>query len=106
MRVRRADEDPFDRDAGVLGREPPGRIEHVSGNAEAVHDDDREARGAIVEHQAARVQFVVDPGRRERRPAADDRPAEWRRDVAGGGAGLQPRRLDVSPRLRNDRLRR
>ncbi len=76
------------------------------GNAEAVDDDDREARGAIVEHQAARVQFVVDAGGRERRPPADDRAAERRRDVARRGAGLQPWRLDVSPRLRHDRLRR
>ena len=56
---------------------------------EQVAHHERELRLPIVEHEAARVQFVVHSRRRKRHEAADDHRTEFGRDVARRRAGAE-----------------
>lgn len=57
--------------------------------AEQIANDEGEARGSVVQNEAARVELVVNVCGRERDEAAHDVAAEVRRDVARGGACSQ-----------------
>jgi len=87
--VRRGDEDALRRDAGRLRRQLLGGVGDLARDHAAVDDHERELRLAVVEHEAAGVQLVVDLRRGGRVPVADDRLAERRRDVARRRAGAE-----------------
>lgn len=77
------------RNAGRFGNQALGRVEHRAGNPHAIHHGESQTRGPIVEYQTTNVQFVVNMHGRRRLPAADPGCAEWRGDIARGGAGLE-----------------
>jgi hypothetical protein len=63
--------------------------------AEQITDDECELRFAIVEHQAASVQLIMNIRARIRRKAAHDLSTEFWRDVGRGGSGAEFRTGDV-----------
>lgn len=62
MGVRAGDQDPVRGDAGLLDDPPAGGIAADAARADVVDDYDRQPRGAAVEHEATRPQFVVNTG--------------------------------------------
>jgi len=74
-------------DAGFGLDELAGFEGEAAVDAEEVADDEGEFGGAVVEDEAAGVEFVVDVGGGEGEEATDDGAAEFGGDVGGGGAG-------------------
>jgi hypothetical protein len=87
--VRRRDQDVFRRDVRLLLDQPPRLDAHAAVRAEQVADDQGDSCIAVIQHQAARVQLVVDVLSPVRRKAPHDPNAQRRRDVAGRCAGTQ-----------------
>jgi hypothetical protein len=85
--VRGADQDAFLGDLGLGGDLFSRLLAHQGVDAQQIADDEGEPGFAVVEHEAAGVQFVVDVGGADRRETADDVSAECRGDVARCGAG-------------------
>ena len=87
--MRRADQYMLWRDAGLLLDELSRLVAYDSVKPQQVAHDQGECGLAIVEHEAACVQFIVDILRGSRDEAADNRKADRRRDVAGRGPRTQ-----------------
>lgn len=64
-------------------------VKHLAINANAIDSDNGEPGSAVVQCEAAGVQFIVNMGRRNRVPPAHDAEAQLGRDVAGRGARLK-----------------
>jgi hypothetical protein len=64
-------------------------VHHLARDHATVADHEREAGRAVIQHEGAGVQFVVDVLGRAVVEVAVDGNAEGRRDVAGGGAGAK-----------------
>ena len=76
-------------DAGFGLNELAGFEGEAAVDAEEVADDEGELGGAVIEDEAAGVEFVVDVGGGEGEEATDDGAAEFGGDVGGGGAGAE-----------------
>ena len=89
VRVRRRHHHVRARDFRALLHQPRRLVIHRAVGAEQVAHHPREPRLAVVEHQAARVQIVMNVLRREGRKPADDVSADVRCDVARRRPGLE-----------------
>ncbi len=85
--MRGGTQDVLDRDVRALTGQAFGFVEDLAWNHATIVDHDGKFRAAIVEHEAAGVQFVVDMQRRVVLHPPIDRYAERWRDVAGRRAG-------------------
>ena len=75
--------------AGSLPDQFLGRVHHRARDHATIADHDGEARLAIIEHEAARVQLVVNVRGDPVVEVAIDGHAQSRRDVARGGTGAE-----------------
>ena len=83
VRMRAGHEHPIRRQPGRLGHLPFGLVQHFAADIDVVADDQRDPRGAVVQDEAPRVQFVVDVlGRRRRAEVAHQPIAQPRGDIA------------------------
>ena len=90
VRMRAGHEHPIRRQPGRLGHLPFGLVQHFAADIDVVADDQRDPRGAVVQDEAPRVQFVVDVlGRRRSAEVAHQPIAQPRGDIAGGRPGQQ-----------------
>ena len=76
--------------AGLLLYDPFGVVENFARHHAAIDHHDSNSRLGIVEHQTARVQFIVDVGGLVIAESAIDRQSQPGRYVAGRGAGAKP----------------
>jgi hypothetical protein len=72
------------RNLGFLLHKLFGRVEDFARNPHVVADHEHQPRATVVQNQAAGMQLVVYISGGRRRPAADNRFAQRRRDVTGG----------------------
>ena len=93
MGVRGGDEDALGRHTGELLGLDLGRIRNVARDHAGIHHDERDGRGAVVEHEAAGVQFIVNMAGSAIVEIAVNGNAQPRRDVAGGPARAELARL-------------
>ena len=89
MRVSRADQNAFARDTMPLGDQLASFLADETVDPWQVTNHHRQPRFAVIEHQATRVQFIVDVLRRERDKPANNLAADIRRNVADGCPGLK-----------------
>jgi len=73
----------------LLLDELAGLVAHAVMDAQQVDDHQRQLRLSVVEHQAPRMEFVMDVRGRKREKNADDRRTQCRRDVARGRTGAK-----------------
>ena len=91
VRMRGGDEHALARDAGRFLNQPAGLFTDPAVNANEVNHHEGELRLAVIQHEAAGVEFVMNVRRREVGKPADDRSPDLRGDVARRGPGPKRR---------------
>ncbi len=89
VRVRGGHHHVFQRQSGGLVHHLLRLVKDAAPDHTAIRDDEYELRLAIIEREAACVQFIVDVGRFAVLKTAINRAAELGRDVAGGSSGTE-----------------
>ena len=77
------------RNFGAFGNDLTSLFANEVMDADQVANGEGEACFPVVEDETAGVELVVHVRRWRGAEAADDVHSEWRRDVAGGGAGFE-----------------
>ena len=88
-------EEALAREARFRLHEPRGLIIHLPRSAERIANDNGDSLLAVVEHEAPRVQLIVDVGGGKGIKPAHDDGADLRRDIACRCPRQQPPRLGV-----------